>query len=51
LYGMVSMEVYGHLSWVLDDAEPMFEMMLREIMPVLGLQDAGPRAGGPTVYP
>ena len=51
LYGMVSMEVYGHLSWVLDDAEPMFEMMLREIMPVLGLQDPDPRAGGPAIYP
>jgi AcrR family transcriptional regulator len=45
LYGMVSMEVYGQLSWVLDDAEPIFEMMLREIMPVLGLQDPAPQAG------
>jgi AcrR family transcriptional regulator len=43
LYGMVSMEVYGHLSWVLDDAEPMFEMMLAELMPVLGLDDPAPR--------
>ncbi|HKB31652.1 MAG TPA: TetR/AcrR family transcriptional regulator [Streptosporangiaceae bacterium] len=37
LYGMVSLEVFGHLSWILDDGEPMFEMMLKEIMPVLGL--------------
>jgi AcrR family transcriptional regulator len=52
LYGMVSMEVYGHLSWILDDAEPMFEMMLREIMPVLGLPEPAPREGGSAaVYP
>lgn len=46
LYGMVSMEVYGHLSWVLDDAEPMFDMMLAELLPVLGLQGKDPQAGG-----
>ncbi|MGE5292142.1 MAG: TetR/AcrR family transcriptional regulator [Micromonosporaceae bacterium] len=38
LYGMVSLEVFGHLGWVLDDAEPMFEMTLKEILPVLGLE-------------
>jgi AcrR family transcriptional regulator len=38
LYGMVSLEVFGHLSWILDDGEPMFELMLKEIMPVLGLE-------------
>jgi AcrR family transcriptional regulator len=38
LYGSVSLEVFGHLSWILDDGEPMFELMLREIMPVLGLE-------------
>ncbi len=38
LYGMVSLEVFGHLGWVLDDAEPMFEMMLAELLPVLGLE-------------
>ncbi len=45
LYGMVSLEVFGHLSWILDDGEPMFELMLKEIMPVLGLDYAaqGPR--------
>lgn len=52
LYGMVSMEVYGHLSWVLDDAEPMFEMMLRELLPVLGLEEPPPPArGGSAVFP
>jgi AcrR family transcriptional regulator len=25
LYGMVAMEVFGHLSWALTDAEPLFE--------------------------
>ena len=38
LYGMVSLEIFGHLGWVLDDAEPMFEMTLKEILPVLGLE-------------
>ncbi len=38
LYGMVSLEVFDHLSWILDDGEPMFELMLKEIMPVLGLE-------------
>ena len=53
LYGMVSMEVYGQLSWVLDDAEPIFEMMLKEILPVLGLQYRPPpgSSGPPAVYP
>jgi AcrR family transcriptional regulator len=52
LYGMVSMEVYGHLSWVLDDAEPLFDMMLREILPVLGLDGPDPRADGASaIYP
>src|SRR6266536_25468 len=43
LYGMVSLEVFGHLGWVLDDAEGMFEMMLKELLPILGLQDSAPR--------
>jgi AcrR family transcriptional regulator len=52
LYGMVSMEVYGHLSWVLDDAEPLFDMMLQEILPVLGLHGPDAQAGGGSaVYP
>jgi AcrR family transcriptional regulator len=53
LYGMVSMEVYGQLGWMLDDAEPIFEMMLKEILPVLGLQYQPPPGSGgpPAVYP
>jgi AcrR family transcriptional regulator len=37
LYGIVSLEVFGHLGFALDDAEPMFEMMLEETAPLLGL--------------
>ena len=29
LYGMVCMEIFGHLRFALDDAEPMFEAELR----------------------
>jgi AcrR family transcriptional regulator len=46
LYGMVSLEVFGHLDWVLDDAEPMFEMTLRELVPALGLEYLEPKASG-----
>ncbi len=38
LYGMVSLEVFGHLGWVLDDAEPLFEMTMKELLPILGLE-------------
>ena len=31
LYGMVCMEVFGHLRFALDDAEPMFEAELRAL--------------------
>jgi AcrR family transcriptional regulator len=38
LYGIVSLEVFGHLSFALDDARPMFELMLAEMAPLLGLE-------------
>jgi AcrR family transcriptional regulator len=38
LYGIVSLEVFGHLGFALDDAEPMFELMLAETAPLLGLE-------------
>jgi AcrR family transcriptional regulator len=38
LHGIVSLEVFGHLSFALDDAEPMFELMLAEMAPMVGLQ-------------
>ncbi|MFG2090679.1 MULTISPECIES: TetR/AcrR family transcriptional regulator [unclassified Spirillospora] len=37
LQGGVSLDVFGHLEFALDDAEPMFELMLAEIVPSLGL--------------
>jgi AcrR family transcriptional regulator len=42
LYGIVSLEVFGHLGFALDDAEPMFELMLAETAPLLGLQFPAP---------
>ncbi len=37
LYGMVCMEVFGHLRFALDDAAPMFEAELRALGEVLGV--------------
>jgi AcrR family transcriptional regulator len=42
LYGIVSLEVFGHLGFALDDAEPMFELMLAETAPLLGLEFPAP---------
>jgi AcrR family transcriptional regulator len=51
LYGIVGLEVFGHLSFALDDGKPMFELMLAEMAPQVGLEyprrtsamrDAGP---------
>jgi AcrR family transcriptional regulator len=39
LYGMVCMEVFGHLRFALDDAEPMFEAELRALGGLLGIAD------------
>ncbi|GHE09108.1 TetR/AcrR family transcriptional regulator [Streptomyces alanosinicus] len=35
LYGMVSMEVFGHLDFALTDPEPLFEHNLRDIVELL----------------
>jgi AcrR family transcriptional regulator len=37
LYGAVSMEVFGHISFALDDAAPMFELTLSELAEDVGL--------------
>jgi AcrR family transcriptional regulator len=37
LYGMVCMEVFGHLRFALNDAEPMFEAELRALGDTLGI--------------
>ena len=39
LYGMVCMEVFGHLQFALKDAEPMFEAELRLLGEILGVGD------------
>jgi AcrR family transcriptional regulator len=44
LYGIVSMEVFGHLGFALEDAEPMFEITLAELAGMVGL-DYRPRSG------
>jgi AcrR family transcriptional regulator len=42
LYGLVAMEVFGHLRFALDDAEPMFEAELHALADVLGIADQYP---------
>jgi hypothetical protein len=44
LYGLVCMEVFGHLKFALDDAEPMFEAELRGLAELLGVPEAYRRA-------
>jgi AcrR family transcriptional regulator len=39
LYGMVCMEIFGHLKFALDDPEPMFEAELRALGDMLGIAD------------
>jgi AcrR family transcriptional regulator len=41
LYGAVSLEVFGHLKFALDDAAPMFELTLSELAELLGLEYPG----------
>lgn len=38
LYGMVAMEVFGHLDFVAEDAEPLFEAELTDLGRVIGLE-------------
>jgi AcrR family transcriptional regulator len=38
LYGTVSLEAFGHMKFALDDAAPMFELMLSDLAPMIGLQ-------------
>jgi len=37
LYGTVSLEVFGHMKFALDDATPMFELMLSDMAQLIGL--------------
>jgi AcrR family transcriptional regulator len=47
LYGIVSMEVFGHLGFALDDAEPIFEITLAEMASTLGLRYPASEAATP----
>ncbi len=38
LYGTVSLEVFGHMEFALDDASPMFDLMLSDLGPLVGLE-------------
>ena len=38
LYGMVSLEVFGHLHFALEDAAPMFEITLAELAKLVNLE-------------
>jgi AcrR family transcriptional regulator len=38
LYGAVSMEVFGHMSFALEDAAPMFEFTLSDLAALVGLR-------------
>jgi AcrR family transcriptional regulator len=43
LYGMVSLEVFGHMHFALDDAAPMFDITLAELADLVGLEYPLPR--------
>lgn len=45
LYGVVAMEVFGHLGFALDDPAPMFEITLAELATLVGLEYAPPEPG------
>jgi hypothetical protein len=38
LYGAVSMEVFGHLGFAIDDPAPMFEFTLADLARLVGLE-------------
>jgi AcrR family transcriptional regulator len=40
VYGLVALEVFGHLRFVLPDVEPLFEETLREFAGLLGIGEA-----------
>ncbi len=44
LYGAVSMEVFGHLGFALDDPAPMFEFTLADLARLVGLEYPVPAA-------
>jgi AcrR family transcriptional regulator len=51
LQGGVSLDVFGHLDFALDDAEPMFELMLQDMSALLGLTYSPPARPSPSSPP
>jgi AcrR family transcriptional regulator len=47
LYGMVSLEVFGHLHFALDDPAALFDYTLAELAALLGLEYRANRAQAP----
>ena len=39
LYGLICMEIFGHLKFALADAGPLFEDELRQLGDLLGIAD------------
>lgn len=46
LYGLICMELFGHLGFALDDVDPMFDQMLTELAGMLGLDRDADRGAG-----
>jgi hypothetical protein len=42
LYGTVSLDVFGHLRFALDDATELFELMLADLASMIGLEYSAP---------
>jgi AcrR family transcriptional regulator len=47
IFGSVTMETFGHLSWAMADAEPMFEEVMRGLAAMVG----HPEAYAPPLFP
>jgi AcrR family transcriptional regulator len=48
LYGTVSLEAFGHMQFALEDASPMFELMLVDLAQMIGLEyHSGRGVGSP----
>ena len=50
IFGCVTMDAFGHLSWAMPDGEPMFEQVMRSLAEMVGRPDAyaPPLAGAST---
>ena len=40
IFGCVTMDAFGHLSWAMPDGEPMFEQVMRSLAEMVGRPDA-----------